>query len=66
MNDSILTVREVAGFLKVTERTLYRLVLEKKIPAFRVGGSWRFRRDDLDGWIAGQSAESDQAKRKRS
>ncbi|MBS1994693.1 MAG: helix-turn-helix domain-containing protein [Cyanobacteria bacterium SZAS LIN-2] len=52
----ILTIREVAGFLKVTERTIYRLAAAKKIPAFKVGGTWRFSRMDIDDWIKSQSA----------
>ena len=51
----ILTIREVADYLKVTERTIYRLAGAKKIPAFKVGGTWRFRKTDIDGWIAAQS-----------
>ena len=51
----ILTIREVAEYLKVTQRTIYRLAAAKKIPAFKVGGTWRFRKVDIDGWIATQS-----------
>ena len=51
----ILTIKEVAEYLKVTERTIYRLAAAKKIPAFKVGGTWRFRTADIDGWIADQS-----------
>lgn len=56
MPDEILTVREVAEFLKVTERTIYRLASEGQIPSFKVGGSWRFRRTDLVKWMAEQAA----------
>ena len=44
----ILTIKEVAEYLKVTERTIYRLAGAKKIPAFKVGGTWRFSRADID------------------
>ncbi|TVQ87802.1 MAG: DNA-binding protein [Chromatiaceae bacterium] len=47
----ILTIKEVAEYLKVTERTIYRLAGAKKIPAFKVGGTWRFSRADIDEWI---------------
>jgi excisionase family DNA binding protein len=50
----IFTLREVARYLKVTERTIYRLVAERRIPAFKVGGSWRFRQRDLDEWMRRQ------------
>ncbi len=54
MRQDILTIKEVAEYLKVTERTLYRLAQEGKVPAFKVGASWRFKRADIDAWIEGQ------------
>lgn len=54
----ILTITEVAAYLKVAERTLYRLAAAKKIPAFKVGGTWRFPRADIDQWIKRQTAET--------
>ena len=53
----ILTIKEVAEYLKVTERTIYRLAGAKKIPAFKVGGTWRFSRADIDEWIRRQSVD---------
>jgi excisionase family DNA binding protein len=53
----ILTIKEVAEYLKVTERTIYRLAGAKKIPAFKVGGTWRFSRADIDEWIRRQSGD---------
>ncbi|MEH6498690.1 MAG: helix-turn-helix domain-containing protein [Pseudoalteromonas distincta] len=53
----ILTIKQVADYLKVTERTIYRLAAAKQIPAFKVGGSWRFSRTDIDSWIKQQSSE---------
>lgn len=52
----ILTIKQVADYLKVTERTIYRLAAAKKIPAFKVGGTWRFSRADIDNWIRQQSS----------
>lgn len=57
MPDDIVTVREIAEYLKVTERTIYRMVKDQKIPAFKVGGSWRFRLDEIDDWIRSQTHE---------
>ena len=54
----ILLIKDVAEYLKVTERTIYRLAAAKKIPAFKVGGSWRFSRADIDSWIKAQSVVS--------
>lgn len=47
----ILTLAEVASYLRVTKRTLYRLAQEGALPAFKLGGTWRFRRDELNQWI---------------
>lgn len=54
--NAIITVGEVADYLKVTERTIYRLAGAKKIPAFKVGGSWRFSKADIEAWIRDQNA----------
>lgn len=51
----ILTLRQVAEFLKVTDRTIYRLAAAKKIPAFKVGGTWRFSKAEITEWIQQQS-----------
>ena len=53
----ILTIKQVADYLKVTERTIYRLAAAKRIPAFKVGGTWRFSRVDLDQWIQRQQKD---------
>lgn len=52
--DTVLTVRDVAQVLKLAEKTVYAMVLEGEIPAFRVRGQWRVRRADFDGWLADQ------------
>lgn len=49
-----MTLKEVALYLKLTEKTAYRLAAEKKLPGFKVGGSWRFKREDLEQWIEEQ------------
>ena len=54
MNTEILTIKEVAQFLKVTEKTIYRLAAAEQIPAFKVGGSWRFQKTEIDRWISEQ------------
>ncbi len=54
--NAIMTIGEVADYLKVTERTIYRLAGAKQIPAFKVGGSWRFSKTDIEAWIRNQNA----------
>ena len=54
MTDEIMTLKEVADYLKLAEKTAYRLAAEGKLPGFKVGGSWRFKRIDLEKWIEEQ------------
>jgi excisionase family DNA binding protein len=51
MRDEILTLAEVAQLLKVADKTVYTMAQKRELPAFKVRGQWRFRRDDLDAWI---------------
>ena len=55
MTDQIITVKEVADYLKVNERTVYRMATAGTIPAFKVGGSWRFKQSAIEEWIKEQS-----------
>lgn len=55
MSDEILTLKEVAQYLKLTEKTAYRLAGDGKLPGFKVGGSWRFKKEELEKWIASQA-----------
>ena len=55
MSDEILTVQEVAALLKVADKTVYTMAQRGELPAFKVRGQWRFRRSDLDAWIAQQT-----------
>ncbi len=50
-----LTPNEIAKILKLHPFTVSRLAREGKIPAFKVGGSWRFRKDQFERWIERQS-----------
>lgn len=56
MPDEILTLPEVAGLLKVAEKTVYTMAQRAEIPAFKVRGQWRFKRVDLDRWIEAQKS----------
>lgn len=51
MTSDIMTIKEVAAYLKLKEKTAYRLAAEGKIPGFKVGGSWRFKQGDIEQWI---------------
>lgn len=62
MADEILTVVEVAQLLKVAEKTVYTMAQQRELPAFKVRGQWRFKRDDIDTWIERQKVEAQGAK----
>jgi excisionase family DNA binding protein len=57
MDTDIMTIKEVSDYLKLTEKTAYRLAAEGKIPGFKVGGAWRFKRGDINAWIIKQLAQ---------
>ena len=61
----ILTLDEVAAFLKAGKRTVYRFAQNGDIPAFKLGGTWRFRRSELERWIDENSNQRPPAKKER-
>lgn len=56
MADELLTVAQVALLLKVAEKTVYTMAQKAELPCFKMRGQWRFRRQDLDTWMAAQVA----------
>jgi excisionase family DNA binding protein len=48
---SLMTIDEVAGYLRVKKRTVYDWVKKGKIPAIKTVGLWRFRKDRIDQWL---------------
>jgi two-component system probable response regulator PhcQ len=53
--DDLQTPAEIARYLNVNKFTVYRLVTEKKIPAFKVGNQWRFKQEMIDAWMMAKS-----------
>ena len=47
----LMTLAETCRYLKITPRTLYRYLQNRRIPAFKLGKEWRFVRSDLEQWI---------------
>jgi excisionase family DNA binding protein len=47
----IMTVAEVAEYLKVHRATIYRMARKGKIPAFKIGDDWRFDKDAIEKWM---------------
>jgi len=55
-DNEVLTVKEVSTIFQVHKTTLYRLAKAGKIPSFRFGGDWRFRKDLLERWMTERTA----------
>jgi excisionase family DNA binding protein len=55
-SQTALSVREVADLLSVDSKTVYRLVQRSELPGFKVAGSWRFLKRDIDTWIEKQKS----------
>mgnify|MGYP000023415306 CR=1 FL=1 len=63
MDEEILTVKDLANFLKVDEKTIYRLIQDKEIPCFKVRGQWRFKKSIIVEWIDKKLKQSEHRKR---
>jgi excisionase family DNA binding protein len=59
MQEILLTSAQVAQYLKIDKFTLYRLVSQRKIPAFKVGSQWRFKKKMIDAWLLKNSNMND-------
>ncbi len=55
MPDQLLTLEQVAEYLNVDKFTVYRLLSDKDLPAFKVGNQWRFKRRLIENWLAKNS-----------
>ena len=51
MAEQLLTLEQVAEYLNVDKFTVYRLLNDKDLPAFKVGNQWRFKRRLLENWL---------------
>ncbi|MFA6357133.1 MAG: helix-turn-helix domain-containing protein [Candidatus Omnitrophota bacterium] len=55
VNSNLMTIEDLADYLKVTRRTIYDWLKHNKIPALKLVGQWRFKKDKIDDWLDGQS-----------
>lgn len=51
-NNAVMTLDELAVYLKIPKSTLYKLVQEGRLPGQKIGKQWRFARQAIDGWLA--------------
>jgi excisionase family DNA binding protein len=60
--DVLFTVRELAKYLRMKPVTIYKHATHGKIPGFKVGSYWRFKKSTVDRWIAEQETVNQQSK----
>ena len=58
MDSEFLTVEEVAEYLRLPVSTVYKLVQDRKLPGFKVGKHWRFRKETFQEWIKEQESKN--------
>lgn len=52
--ETLMTIDELSAYLKVTKRTIYEWLKQHKVPAVKLVGQWRFRKERIDDWIEKQ------------
>lgn len=52
--EELLTLEELARYLKISKPTLYKMVEKGKIPALKIANQWRFKKDDINRWLEKQ------------
>jgi len=57
VNNNLMTIEDLADYLKVTRRTIYDWLKHNKIPALKLVGQWRFKKDKIDDWLEGQTQQ---------
>src|SRR5215469_8257408 len=61
----VMNIRQASQYLGVSPDTLYKYVGEQKIPAFKLGNRWRFKKSKLDQWMEEKSSEMEPAAKRR-
>lgn len=52
--DELLTLEELADYLKISKYTLYKMVEKGKLPALKIANQWRFKKEDINKWVEKQ------------
>lgn len=55
VKNELMTIGDLADYLRVTRRTIYEWLKTNKIPAIKLVGQWRFKRDKIDAWLDNKS-----------
>jgi len=51
MKDEIMTIKDLSLYLKINEKTIYKLAKQGKLPGLKIGGMWRFKKEAIDNWM---------------
>jgi excisionase family DNA binding protein len=51
MEEKLLTVEDLAAYLRLSTKTVYRMLRRGQLPCYRVANQWRFRKDTIDEWL---------------
>ncbi len=65
MPDEIMTLKDLAEYLKIAEKTLYGYVQKGLLPGIKIGSAWRFRKSDIVAWLEDQKQLTEQSTRTR-
>ena len=65
-NNSIMTIKDLALYLKINEKTIYKLAKKKELPGIKIGGMWRFKKEAVDSWLVDFSKKIEATKMKNS
>ena len=63
IDHKVLTVKELCELLRMRPATVYKLIRQGKIPSFRIGSDWRFRKDVITRWLAEKSMGAEQLRK---
>lgn len=53
--EKLMTIKEVAKYLRLSVHTLYKMAEQKRIPALKAGKQWRFKKEEIDKWLKNSS-----------
>lgn len=65
-NNEIMTIKDLALYLKINEKTIYKLAKKKELPGIKIGGMWRFKKEAVDSWLVDFSKKIEATKMKNS
>jgi excisionase family DNA binding protein len=63
MEDRWLSVDEIGAYLGVKRDTVYKWIAEKAMPAHKIGRLWKFKKDEVDGWVRNGGAHENDGER---